>query len=94
MRHVPLLFAFALAAAVPSQEQATAYVGARILPGGAPAIEDGVFVVAGGKVVAIGGKSTGIPDGARTIDCNGRTITPGLIDASFAGGEVPTQSVG
>ncbi|MBX3465071.1 MAG: amidohydrolase family protein [Planctomycetes bacterium] len=81
---VPALLAST--AALAAQGQATAYLGARILPGGGPPIENGVLVVAGGKIVAVGGQGTAVPAGAATVDCAGRTITPGLIDASFRGG--------
>ncbi len=74
-----------------AQEKVTVYRSARILPAGAPAIEDGVLVVAGGKVQAIGGTSTPIPGGAIVVDCAGQTITPGLIDASFRGGSNPND---
>lgn len=75
-----------LAAALTAQEQATVYRGARVLPSGAAPIEDGVLVVARGKIQAIGGASTPIPDGAAIVECAGRTITPGLVDAAFRGG--------
>ncbi len=64
----------------------TAYTNARILPGGGPAIAGGVLVVGGGKVLAIGDAGVRVPDGAVVVDCAGKTITPGLIDASFLGG--------
>jgi len=83
-RCVPVLFLCATFAA--AQEKTTAYRGARILPAGAPPIEQGVLVIAGGKILAVGGSATPIPDGAVVVDCSGQTITPGLIDASFRGG--------
>ncbi|MBL8723812.1 MAG: amidohydrolase family protein [Planctomycetes bacterium] len=64
----------------------TVYRGARILPGGGPAIEAGVLVVAGKTIQAVGGSNTPIPEGATVVDCTGKTITPGLIDAAFRGG--------
>ena len=64
----------------------TAYTNARILPGGRPAIASGTLVVGGGKILALGDATVPIPNGAAVVDCSGRTITPGLIDASFAGG--------
>ncbi len=75
----------ALAATAAAQQHVTVYKGARLLPGGAPAIDNGVLVVAGGKIQAIGGAATALPNGAEIVDCAGRTITPGLIDASFRG---------
>jgi imidazolonepropionase-like amidohydrolase len=72
-----------------AQERATVYTNARIHPGGQPAIDDGVLVVGGGKILAIGKAGITIPDGATIVDCAGKVITPGLIDASFAGGAAP-----
>jgi imidazolonepropionase-like amidohydrolase len=77
-----LLLTFAAIA----QERTTVFQGARILPGGKPAIEAGVLIVAGGKIQALGGPGTSIPDGAVVVDCTGKTITPGLIDAAFRAG--------
>lgn len=79
------------AAATSAQERTTVYKGARILVGGKPPIENGVLVVAGGKIQAVGGASTPLPEGAPTVECAGRTITPGLIDASFRGGAAPND---
>lgn len=80
-----LLAAVALVAQQPAQAKpsVTAFVHARILPGGQPQIADGVLIVQNGKVAAIGAADTPIPDGAKVVDCTGKTITPGLIDASF-----------
>jgi imidazolonepropionase-like amidohydrolase len=91
-RPLPLLAITLLAGALAAQEQATVYRGARILPAGAPAIENGVLVIAGGKVQAVGGPSTPVPDGAVVVDCEGRTITPGLVDAAFRGGMAPNDA--
>lgn len=77
--------ALALAFPIAAQDGTIAFKGARILPGGKPAIAQGVLIVSGGKVLAVGGPSTSIPSGATVVDCAGKTITPGLVDASFAG---------
>ena len=79
----------ALASVAPTQDRATAFRNARILPGGAGTIENGVLVVAGGKILAVGGADVAVPDGATVVDCAGKTITPGLIDASFRAGDSP-----
>lgn len=84
--------AFALAALLPAQDGVTVYRNARILPGGAPAIDNGVLVVGGGKILAVGGADTPAPDGAAVVDCAGKTITPGLIDASFRAGNSPDMN--
>jgi|688.fasta_scaffold111433_3 imidazolonepropionase-like amidohydrolase len=91
-RSLPLAAALALAALLPAQDGVTAYRNARILPGGAPAIANGTLVVSGGKVLAVGGADTPVPDGATVVDCAGKTITPGLIDASFRAGNTPDMN--
>ena len=76
-----------LTAFASAQQEVTAYTNARILPGGRPEMNNAVLVVSGGKVIAIGSADLKIPDGAKVVDCAGKTITPGLIDASFQSGE-------
>jgi len=86
MRLSLAILAMALATtAANAQDQVTVYRGARILPADAPAIDDGVLIVHNGKVQAIGGASTPLPDAARIVECAEKTITPGLVDASFRG---------
>lgn len=92
LRHsLPASLALLLAAATAAQDKAIVLRNARILPGGAPPIENGVLVVAGGKILAVGGTDTATPDGATVVDCTGKTITPGLVDASFRGGGNPND---
>lgn len=44
-------------------------------------IESGRVVIDGGRIVTVGEMSeVAIPDGAEVIDCEGRWVTPGLID--------------
>ncbi len=81
--------ALAIASTVVAQDQATVFRNARILPGGAGTIESGVLVVAGGKILAVGGADVAVPGGATVVDCAGKTITPGLIDASFRANNSP-----
>ena len=84
---LPCSLSLAIAAAATAQQDVTAYTNARLLAGGAPAMEKATMVVAGGKVVAIGPSAdVAVPEGAAVIDCAGKTITPGLIDASFVAG--------
>ena len=73
-------------AAATAQDSTFALTKARLLTSERPAIESGTLLVRGGKVLAIGDSSLAIPAGAKVIDCSGKTITAGLIDASFAGG--------
>lgn len=60
-----------------------AFKNARIITmNGNEIIEDGTVVVEGNKIKAIGTSSEiKIPFGAKEIDCKGKTITPGFIDA-------------
>jgi imidazolonepropionase-like amidohydrolase len=64
-----------------AQDRITVFRGARVVPVAQPAIENGVVVVAAGKIRQVGGTDTAIPDGAEVVDCTGKVITPGLIDA-------------
>ena len=44
-------------------------------------IESGRVVIEGGRIVAVGeAREVAIPGGAEMIDCEGRWVTPGLID--------------
>ncbi|MBZ0153105.1 MAG: amidohydrolase family protein [Planctomycetes bacterium] len=74
-----------------AQDTPTVYRGARILPGGSRPIENGVLIVAGGKILAVGQAALPNPDGATVVDCSGKTITPGLIDAAFRPGTSPND---
>ncbi|MFT6079463.1 MAG: imidazolonepropionase-like amidohydrolase [Planctomycetota bacterium] len=79
--------ALTLSAFAAAQQEVTAYTNATILPGGKPAMTNATMVVSGGKVIALGGSDLKVPDGAKVVDCKGKTITPGLIDASFQSGQ-------
>lgn len=60
---------------------AIAFTNARIVTmKGDEVIENGTVVVEGNLIKAIG-KEVTIPAGAKQIDCNGKTILPGFIDA-------------
>jgi len=49
-------------------------------------IEKGTIIVEGNRIVAVGpGASVKVPSGAKVIDCEGRTITPGWIDVHAHG---------
>ena len=73
-----------VAAALPLQSQSVtlAITGGRILDGyGGPPIENGVILVSGDRITAVGPASAvAVPAGVRTIDANGMTVLPGLID--------------
>ena len=61
---------------------ATALVGGTLIDGngGAP-LRDAVVVAADGRFAAVGGPCTEIPRDAERIDCTGKFVLPGLIDA-------------
>ena len=65
-----------------------AFIGATLIPIGAPEIENSVLIIEGGKIVAVGtAGATRIPDDAERIDIRGKVIMPGLIDThSHVGG--------
>ena len=74
--------------------QDIALVGGRLIDGsGSAPLDDAVVLLRDREILAVGPRaSTGIPDGARTIDTSGLSILPGLIDAhvhlrSYAGRE-------
>nr|MBP6625654.1 amidohydrolase family protein [Chitinophagaceae bacterium] len=49
-------------------------------------IEDGIIIVEGNKIVTVGkSKEVSIPLSAKVIDCKGKTIMPGFIDAHAHG---------
>jgi imidazolonepropionase-like amidohydrolase len=70
-----------LEVAVDKPSGATAFTNARIITmNGDEIIENGTVLVEGNLIKAIG-KDVTIPAGAHRIDCNGKTILPGFIDA-------------
>ena len=74
---------------VPSEHPVgiTAIVGARIITmagedGGV--IESGNIIIDGNRILAVGAHAE-VPEGARVVNANGMTITPGFIDAHAHG---------
>lgn len=62
-----------------------AFTNARIITmKGNEVIEKGTVLVEGNKIKAIG-RNVSIPSGAKVINCNGKTIMPGMIDAHAHG---------
>lgn len=71
----------ALLAGTAAEAQDIAVTNARLVIGdGSAAIERGTVVVRGGKVVAAGAGVI-VPTGLRTIDAEGKWVTPGLVVA-------------
>jgi len=79
--------AFKADADVPSGS--LAFVGARIITmNGDEVIEDGAIVVETNRITAVGPRAVvRIPPGAKTIDCAGTTIMPGMIDVHAHGAQ-------
>ncbi len=68
-----------------AQKDVLAVAGCSLIDGtGIPPLEDAVILIQGGKFLAVGKKGeVRIPEGARVIDAQGKTVVPGLIDAHF-----------
>lgn len=95
-----VLAAAAACAPPPATGQAegvTVFEGARLITGdgGAP-IEDAVFIVEDDRFSAVGRRGTlPIPDGARRVDLNGKTVMPAMVDmhGHFGFQHVPAASM-
>ena len=84
-------------------EPATVFVGATVVDGtGSAAIADAVLLVRAGRIEAMGpAEAVEVPDGAQTVDLDGRWITPGLINAhghvggtlGLEGGHYTTENI-
>lgn len=76
-----------LAAKTEKPSGTVAFTNARIITmNGNEVIENGVVIVEGNVIKAVGKKeSVSIPSGALEINCTGKTITPGFIDAHAHG---------
>lgn len=64
----------------PAQSQTVALTHATIHTGNGDIINDGMVVFSNGKIISVG-PSEPIKDNAKVIDCSGKQIYPGLIDA-------------
>jgi imidazolonepropionase-like amidohydrolase len=82
--HGPAALAVALLlhAAPVAQDSITVLRGARVLTGRGQVIENGTVTLASGRIVAVGDATLEIPGGATVVDCSGKVLTPGLVDAS------------
>ncbi|NJD18681.1 MAG: amidohydrolase family protein [Gemmatimonadetes bacterium] len=79
---VPLaLCAALLAVPVRAQERVVALRGATLLTITGGTVENGVILLQGGRITAVG-RDVPIPAGAEVLDLSGKTVMPGLVDAS------------
>jgi imidazolonepropionase-like amidohydrolase len=63
-----------------------------VFPVSGPKIEHGTVLIRDGKIVAVGA-NVSVPQGAQTIDANGKWVTPGLFNAQAQLGLVEVQQV-
>ena len=72
----------------PAQEKPTAFVNARIIPIVGLPIEQGILLIQNGKIVAVGdARTVRLSSDVVTIDAQGKTIMPGLVDSHSHIGE-------
>lgn len=75
------LAVLAVGSAIPAMAQDIAIINAKVVIGdGSEPIDGGTVVVRGGKIVSAGA-GMAVPAGVRTIDAEGRWVTPGLVAA-------------
>ena len=65
---------------MPTGQGTTVIQGATIFTAAGQTVEPGYIVLVDGKIADVGEGSTTVPEGAVSIDANGRFITPGIID--------------
>ncbi|MDQ3042387.1 MAG: amidohydrolase family protein [Acidobacteriota bacterium] len=84
---------------VEAQEKPTAFINAKIIPIVGQPIEQGILLIQNGKITAVGdARTVRLSSDVVTIDVQGKTIMPGLIDShshigdgSGADGSSPIQ---
>lgn len=91
----PLLAWAAVAAlAFPAAAQTVAITNARVLTAGqAGEIQNGTVVIENGRIAAVGA-GVAVPAGARVIDAQGRTVTPGIVSTGSDLGLNEVSAVG
>ncbi len=68
----------------PGPPRPIAFTNFRLFDGKSGALREGLaLVVESGRIKAVASGSPAAPEGARTIDCGGRVVMPGLIDAHW-----------
>jgi imidazolonepropionase-like amidohydrolase len=76
------MVAVGVALAAQPRSNAVVFEGARVIGGGAAAIEDASVVVQNGRIAAVGpGPAVRVPPGATVVDLRGKTVMPALVDA-------------
>lgn len=71
-----------------AQEKPTAFINARIVPIVGQPIEQGILLVQNGKITAVGdARTVRLSSDVVTIDAQGKTIMPGLVDSHSHIGE-------
>ncbi|MFJ6025529.1 amidohydrolase [Brevundimonas sp. NPDC092305] len=70
-----------------------AIVGGTVYDGAGRRFENGVVIVTDGKVASVGDASTAVPAGYRTVNAQGRYVTPGVIDVHSHLGVYPSPGV-
>mgnify|MGYP000135579157 CR=1 FL=1 len=79
MRKLIFSAAVAIAFATPAAAETVAITGGKVVIGdGSDPIDGGTVVIRNGNVVAAGASVT-VPAGARTVDANGKWVTPGIF---------------
>lgn len=74
----------ARAQATPAPPRSTLFTNVRVFDGRSASLRDGLHVlVEGNRIKSIAGGTPATPEGAQRIDCGGRVMMPGLIDAHW-----------
>ncbi|HZJ39293.1 MAG TPA: amidohydrolase family protein, partial [Chthoniobacterales bacterium] len=77
-----------------SNEKIALINGTLINPGTADVVPNALIVIDGDHISAVGKQGASTPEGARTIDCKGKFILPGYVDAHvhfFQSGDIYTR---
>lgn len=76
----------------PMPSESTLITNATIYTGTGEKIENGQLLISDGRIAAIGNQ-VDAPEGVKTIDANGKFVTPGIIDVHSHLGDYPSPSV-
>ncbi|MEZ5893030.1 MAG: amidohydrolase family protein [Parvularculaceae bacterium] len=68
--------------------------GATVLTGAGDRINNGAVLIEDGKIAAVGAAGAiTVPEGTKTVDANGKWVTPGIIDIHSHLGDYPSPSI-